>query len=143
VVGWLAVGLFWLVLTHRFHPTGALAIITTASLVSAYATASYVNHLSLVPRYYRRGHYGRYVAGLVVTMAILTALALAVIRTCYITTLGPDPDPNGVYVHYGIDFIGMAVHLLIAACVVWAVGKLSQPPQRDAKQLPPVGSPPE
>jgi hypothetical protein len=45
----------------------------------------------------------------------------------YFRTLGPDSDPNGVYVHFGIDFIGMAVHLLVAAGIVWAVGKIFKP----------------
>jgi hypothetical protein len=64
------------------------------------------------------------VAALVVTMAVLTAAALAVIRICYFAALGPDPDPNGLYVHYAIDFVGMAVHLLIAAGIVLVVGKI-------------------
>ena len=126
LVAWLAVGVFWLVATSRFHPTWGLAIIATSTLVFVYAAAAYINHLLLVPRYWRAGRYGKYVAALGMTMAALTAVGLAVIRTSYFMTLGPDPDPNGVYVHYGIDFIGMAFHLIAAAGVVWCVGMLSQ-----------------
>jgi hypothetical protein len=122
LVGWLAVWAFWLVVTAGFHPTRGLAVVTTTALVSAYAAAAYVNHLALVPRYWRARRYGRYAAALIIMMAVLTAAALAVIRTCYFVALGPDPDPNGVYVHYGIDFIGMAAHLLVAAGIVWMVG---------------------
>jgi hypothetical protein len=128
LVAWLAVGIFWLALTHSFHPTWALAVITTSALVVAYATAFYINHLLLIPKYWRSGHYGIYLAALVVTMAALTAAALAVIRTCYITALGPDPDPNGLYVHYAIDFVGMVVHLLFAVGIVWAVGRICRLP---------------
>jgi hypothetical protein len=115
LVGWLAVGIFWLVVTRGFHPTWELAVITTGSLISAYAAAAYVNHLVLLPRYWSSGRYGGYAAALVIVMAALTAAALAIIRTCYVRTQGPDPDPNGMYVHFGIDFFGMAVHLFVAA----------------------------
>jgi hypothetical protein len=32
--------------------------------------------------------------------------------------LGPDPDPNGLYIHYGIDFLGMVIHVFGAAGIV-------------------------
>ena len=35
-------------------------------------------------------------------------------RIAYLRTLGPDPDPNGVYVHFAIDFFGMAVPVAVA-----------------------------
>lgn len=130
MAGWLAVGVFWLIVTAGFHPTWGLALVTTAALVFAYAAASYVNHLALVPRYWRAGRYGRYAAALLITMAALTAAALAVVRASYVAALGPDPDPNGVYVHYGIDFLGMTFHLLVAAGVVWVVARLSRPRPR-------------
>ena len=50
-------------------------------------------------------------------MVIFTGLALTVIRISYFKTLGPDPDPNGVYVHFAIDFTGMVVHLAAAASI--------------------------
>ena len=62
---------------------------------------------------------------LLVTMAVFTGVALAVIRVSYSKLEGPDPDPNGLYIHYGIDFFGMVVHLLGAAGVVWAYGRWS------------------
>jgi len=37
---------------------------------------------------------------LTVYMLALTAAALAVIRVSYVKTLGPDPDPLGVYKHF-------------------------------------------
>jgi hypothetical protein len=126
LVAWLAVGVFWLIATRSFHPTWTLAIVTTGALVASYAAASYVNQLVLVPSYWHTGRYGSYAASLVAIMAFLTAVALAVIRTCYIMALGPDPDPNGLYVHYGIDFAGMVVHLLAAVGVVAMVTKFSR-----------------
>ncbi len=120
-VAWLLLGVFWFVITRNFHPTRALAVLTTTSLVVAYALAAYFNHLVLIPAYLQRGQWGRYVACLLATMVVLTALALAVIRISYFRIWGPDADPNGAYKHFGIDLFGMAVHLLLAAAVVWAL----------------------
>ncbi len=125
LVAWVGIALFWFITTRGFHPTRALAVVVTVSLVTAYAVASYVNHLVLVPRYWRAGRYARYATWLASMMALLTAAALAVLRTCYIAALGPDPDPYGLYINYAIDLFGMVVHLLIAAGIVWLVGKVS------------------
>lgn len=60
-------------------------------------------------------------------MLALTGVALAVLRTSYIVTLGPDPDPYGVSKHYAIDLFGMAVHVAGAATIVWAIRRFSPP----------------
>lgn len=36
-------------------------------------------------------------------MAVLTTLALTVIRISYFNTVGPDADANGAYKHFAID----------------------------------------
>lgn len=123
-VAWLGVGLFWLVATRNFHPTESLALITTGSLVMAYATAVYANHLLLIPACWRVGHYGAYAGGLLAVMALLTAAALAVIRVSYFRIWGPDADPYGAYKHYAIDFLGMGVHVLAAAGLVWLINRI-------------------
>jgi hypothetical protein len=120
---WAGVWVFWLALTRDFHPTFPLAVIVTTSLVTVYAVAAYVNHLVLVPRLWSAGHRWRYAVWLGITMAVLTAGALTVIRVSYLELWGPDADPNGVYKHYAIDLFGMAVHLIVAAVVVRAVGR--------------------
>ena len=117
---WLVVWAFWLFLTYKFHPTFSLALIVTSSLVCAYAAAAYCNHLVLVPRFWSRGNYLRYVAWLAMVMAIFTAFALAVIRVSYITVFGPDADPYGLYKHYAIDLFGMIAHVTAAALIVCA-----------------------
>lgn len=114
---WLAVGVFWLFATRWHHPTWPLALITTASLISAYAAASYVNQFLLVPGPWRQGRYARYWALLLVVMALLNAAALAVIRVSYHRAVGPDPDPHGTVRHYLIDLFGMVVHVSGAAMV--------------------------
>ena len=73
-----------------------------------------------MPLEVRTGRRGRYAAQLGATMVVLTATALAVIRSAYTATLGPDPDPNGAWKHFGIDLFGMAVHLVGAALVAAA-----------------------
>jgi hypothetical protein len=118
VAAWIVVWAFWLAVTHGFHPTFALALIVTTSLVAAYACAAYVNHLVLVPRYWHTGRYVTYAFVLLATMAVLTALALTIIRVSYFNAVGPDADPNGTYKHFAIDLVGMAVHLALAAAVV-------------------------
>jgi uncharacterized membrane protein len=120
VAAWGAVWAFWLAVTHGYHPTFTLAIVVTTSLVVAYASAAYVNHLVLVPRYWDTRRYATYGFALLTTMAVLTALALTIIRISYFNAVGPDADPNGTYKHFAIDFAGMAVHLALAATVVWA-----------------------
>jgi hypothetical protein len=118
LIAWLAVAAFWLVATRNHHPTWLLAVIVTASLIVAYASAAYVNHLVLIPRYAKTRHYGRYVLWLLATMAVFTGVALTIIRASYSALQGPDPDPYGAYIHYGIDFFGMVVHVVGAAAVV-------------------------
>jgi hypothetical protein len=125
VLAWLGVWLFWLVTTRGFHPTFTLAVIVTTSLIGVYAAAAYVNHLILIPRFWRTGHLGRYTAWLVVMMLLLTAAALSVIRMSYAQLWGLDPDKDGVYKHFAIDLFGMAVHLVAAAGVVWAFRRVA------------------
>lgn len=121
--GWMAVALFWLIATRSFHPSWTLAMIVTGSLIVAYSSASYLNHLILIPRYFRTRQYGRYSALLLAIMLTFTGAALAVIRVAYFRLHGPDPDPNGAIKHYFIDLFGMAVHLTAAALVAWAAGR--------------------
>jgi hypothetical protein len=127
LVAWLLVGVFWYIVTRNYHPTRMLAVIVTVSLVTTYAVACYINHLALIPCYAQRGRYGAYAVALLITMVVLTSLTLAVNRSSYILSLGSDPDPNGLYKHFGIDFFGMAAHLLVAAGVVWIVGRVVRP----------------
>jgi hypothetical protein len=121
VLAWIGVWFFWLVTTRGFHPTFTLAVIVTTSLIGVYAVAAYVNHLILIPRFWRTGQLGRYTAWLVVMMVLLTAAALSVIRESYAALWGLDPDKDGVYKHFAIDLFGMAVHLVAAAGIVWAL----------------------
>lgn len=119
-LAWVAVGLFWFAATRDFHPTDELAVTVTASLVAAFAVAVDVNHLVLIPRYWRARRYAAYSALLLAAMAAVTAVALAVIRVSYFRLHGPDADPYGVYKHFAIDLFGTAVHVAGAAAVVWA-----------------------
>lgn len=121
LIAWVGVWAFWLAVTRDFHPLPSLAVVVTTSLIVAYAAAAYINHLILIPRFWATGQRGRYAFWLTVTAAVLTAAALAVIRTAYFSWWGPDADPNGLYKHYAIDLFGMAVHLLAAAGVVAVV----------------------
>ena len=124
--GWLVAWGFWLSVTHRFHPTFALALIVTTSLIVAFASASYCNHLVLIPLFWASHRRWEYVRWLFVTMAMLTVIALAIIRSSYFNLFGPDSDPNGVYKHFAIDFFGMMVHVAVAALLVWTVRPLGR-----------------
>jgi hypothetical protein len=112
---WIALWSFWLLTTRWYHPTTFLAVVVTTTLMCAYATAIYVNKLVLIPRFWRGKHFALYPMWLLGMMAMLTAIALAVIRTTYFRALGPDPDPYGLYRHYAIDFVGMIAHVAGAA----------------------------
>jgi hypothetical protein len=119
LVVWLLVGLFWYFTTLRFHPHAHLARTVTISLVVAYATTVYVNHLLFIPRFWRANRWAAYWGSLLMTMVGLTMIAVAIIRVSYIHSLGPDPNPNGLYIHFAIDFAGMVGHVLAAAGIVW------------------------
>ena len=134
LLAWAGVWAFWLAVTHEFHPTFTLAVITTTSLVVAYASAAYINHLILLPKFRVSHRRIRYACFLAVTMIVLTGIALAVIRMAYAKTLKPDPDPNGLYKHFVIDLTGMAVHVGLAALVVGMVRR----PRRDNSCSKPV-----
>jgi hypothetical protein len=119
LIVWFAVGVFWYFATRNFHLTQRLAVIVTASLVSAYAAAVYINHLVLIPRFWRHRRWPAYWGTLLSVMIVLTSVALTVIRVSHIRALGPDPNPNGLYNHFAIDFMGMVAHVFVAAIVVW------------------------
>jgi hypothetical protein len=127
LVAWVGVWAFWFALTQDFHPTRTLAVIVTTCLIVAYAVAGYVNHLVLMPRFWVSGRRKRYLCWLAGTMVVFTSSALAVIRVSYTELWGPDADPNGAYKHFAIDLFGMAVHLGVAALVVWLVGHYVAP----------------
>jgi hypothetical protein len=124
LVAWVVVGVFWFVVTRGYHPAVELAVIVTVALMLASALAAYVNHLVLLPRYWKAGRRSRYAGALFGTVAILTAAALAVIRVSYFRMHGADADPYGAYKHYVIDFFGVSAHVAAAAGVVWAVRRL-------------------
>ena len=125
-LAWVGAWTFWMATTRRFHPSLLLAVIVTTALILAYAVAVYINHFALIPRYWRTGRRGGYLVRLVVVMVVLTAAALVVIRTSYLTLHGPDPDPYGVPRHFLIDLFGMAVHLAVAALIAWGVGRVGE-----------------
>jgi hypothetical protein len=129
LLAWAMVWAFWLTLTRSSHPLFSLALIVTTSLIIAYAAASYINHLVLIPRFWTKRNRLQYFAWLIAIMAVLTGLALFVIRIAYTTSLGPDTDPYGVYKHYAIDLIGMVVHILAAAGVVKVLRRFTKEPK--------------
>jgi hypothetical protein len=115
---WAVVAAFWLVTTRNYHATWSRAFVVTGSLMAAYATAVYVNHQVLVPRYWG-GRFGTYGLLLATTMSVFTAVALTVNLLEDIRKSGLDLNAFLVCKHYAIDFFGMAVHVVGAACVVW------------------------
>jgi hypothetical protein len=127
LLAWGGVGLFWFYATRSFHPTFSLAVIVTTSLDVAFACASYVNHLALVPIFWRTRRQFAYAALLLLVMAVFTGIALVIIRLSYFAQVGPNYSGaglNGFYVHFAIDFFGMTVHVAAAAIVVWVWRKV-------------------
>ncbi|MFN7930211.1 MAG: hypothetical protein U0Y68_20260 [Blastocatellia bacterium] len=117
VVGWFTVFFFWLFATRSFHPTLVLAVIVTTALIGAYACASYLQHLYLIPRYREHNKRQAYYVAMTGTMLGLTALALLIIRICYLYLFGPYPV-NYLVVDYALDLFGMLVHVTLAMWVV-------------------------
>jgi hypothetical protein len=137
-LGWAVTWAFWLSLTRSFHPTFFLAVIVTTSLVVVYACATYFNHWVLLPKFSMPGMQLQYWASLVSMMAFLTAVGLGVIRISYVSALGPDSDPNGLYKHYAIDFFGMVVHVGAAAVIArlmrWFQTRFKRSPSRSTER---------
>ncbi|MGE3640664.1 MAG: hypothetical protein AB7G28_19065 [Pirellulales bacterium] len=123
VVAWIGVWAFWLATTRSFHANWTLATIATTAMVVCFATAAYLNHLVLVPRFWRTRQYTAYVESLLLAMLGLTGVALAVIRLFYTVVFGPFPVKPW-YVDYGLDFTGMVVHVAAAAAIVWLFGHI-------------------
>lgn len=120
LIVWFMVWLFWLAMTHQFHPMLILAVIVTTCLVLAYAVESYLNQLLLIPKYWRAGRRWEYALWLSLSMTLLTAGALAAIRISYLKLWGADADPYGVYKHFAIDLFGMIVHVSVSNLAVQA-----------------------
>ena len=55
LVVWVIVGIVLVLRDAKFPSDMRLALTVTISLVAAYATAVYLNHLSLIPRFWQRG----------------------------------------------------------------------------------------
>ncbi len=132
-VAWLAVWGFWLITTRSFHPTLALALIVTTSLIVAYAAAATLNQVWLIPQLLGHGRTVRYGLALLATMAVLNGLALAAIRVSYFRLKGPDPDPHGTLRHFLIDFFGMAVHVCAATIMAWVLGRFRSKQDLDGR----------
>ena len=123
---WFSVWAFWLFATRGFHPTFPLALITTTSLILAYAGEYYLNQFFLVPKFFHKGSMAKYVCLLLASMASLTGLALLIIRMSYTEIIGPDPDHLGAPKHFAIDLFGMAVHLGAASLIQMAAKSFSE-----------------
>lgn len=91
---WTLVWAFWLVVTHKFHPTFVLAVIVPTSLIAAYAAAFSISQLVLVPRPLSKSHWSLYGFYLATTMLALTGAALFIIRMSYAKLWGLDADPQ-------------------------------------------------
>ena len=76
-----------------------------------------IHHLCLIPKYLRAGRTGAYLVYLILSMVVLTAIALAIIKVSYLYVFGPYPV-NYWYIDFAIDFFGMAVHLVLAMVAV-------------------------
>jgi len=121
VLLWFALLVFWTVFSTSYHPTILIDISATTLLLTFYAAIVYINYLVLLPRLRNGGKYFFYWSALLLSMIMLTFIVHALIRILY--SLQGDADQLGDYwQHYAIDLFGMAVHLLLAAAVVW-IGK--------------------
>lgn len=123
---WLLLLAFWIVFSIDYHPTLLIDVIVTSLLLVAYASAIYLNHLVLIPRFFRSHRYLQYSLGLFVYMAALTFLALFAIRATYFSLC--DPNQIGDYwQHYAIDLFGMMVHVAAAAFLLWIISRIKRP----------------
>lgn len=113
---WSVLWIFWFFVSGDHHPTALINAIVTTLLLATYAAGVYLNHLVLIPRLGARRPL--YWGALLLVMSVLTAAVVIAIQLVYDALLGPDPRRFGFWLNFGLDFFGLALHLLLAFLLV-------------------------
>jgi hypothetical protein len=122
IILWAAIFAFWLFISRAYHPTLLIAVSATGVLVAVSVAAVYLNHLVLLPRYAKHRSLGRYLAQLIITIALPGILAVLMIQVIYDYLWGPDPNRFGFWQNVAYEIIFISIHVIIAMVVI----KISQ-----------------
>jgi hypothetical protein len=128
---WSGVFIFWLFVTRQHHPTWLVAALATATLVSAFALAVYVNSLLLWPKYAKRRLWLTYLLTLLLTVAVIDFVAVLLIQFIYDWLWGTDAGRYSFLFNMASDGAGIIVHVIAAMVVMWIATYLrrNRPPQ--------------
>jgi len=124
VLLWAAIFGFWLFISRAYHPTLLIAILATAVLVAVSATAVYLNHLVLLPKYAEHRSFARYIIQLVAAVTLPGLLAVLIIQAIYDYLWGPDPNRFGFWQNLAYEIIFISIHVIIAMAAIRLSKKL-------------------
>ena len=133
IVGWFGLWLFWFVVSRHNHPTLVLDAIATAVLVSAVALAVYANHFWLRPRLWRAKRFTEYALAMLVALGVLALGCVLLIQQVYDLLWGPDPRRFGFWANLGLDFSGLAIHVLAITACTWIFRRVTG--RRDPSEI--------
>jgi hypothetical protein len=111
---WIALYLFWFLISRDHHPTLLIDALATGVLVAVTAACVYINSLVLRPRFAAHRRWWQYAAELLAIVIVADVVAVLAIQWIYDTLWGPDPLRYGFLTNvlYEAGFIG--VHLVMA-----------------------------
>jgi hypothetical protein len=118
IILWTVIFAFWLFVSRAYHPTLLIAVSATGVLVAVSATAVYLNHLVLLPRYAKHHSLARYFAQLIIAIALPAILAVLMIQVIYDYLWGPDPNRFGFWQNVAYEIIFISIHVIIAMVVI-------------------------
>jgi hypothetical protein len=118
-LAWFALWGFWAAASRHNHPDLRIDAIATALLVATFAAAVYANHLWLIPRLWRTRRIAAYAAALLSVMVSLALACVVAIRLAYDLLWGPDPRRFGFWANFGMELVGVAMHVAAVAVGVW------------------------
>ena len=127
LLGWITLASLAMVLVRAHHPTLLINALATSLLFASFAAAVYINHLLLIPRLLNEDRRAAYVLALLLTMVGVTLAAVFSIQFVYDFLWGPDPLRYGFWFNFASDFMGMLLHVVGAAVLVWVAKRRLAP----------------
>ena len=121
VLLWFVLWTFFTIAARKFHPTIVVAASATGCLELGSSSAVYLNELLLVPKLFVVRRFFSYAAVLFLSVAVITIAVVVLIHLLYDILWRPDMRRFGFWTNVESDFGWIAVHLVLAACLlrVW------------------------
>jgi hypothetical protein len=137
-LAWVALWGFWVVVSRHNHPSLVLNAVASALLVATFAGTVHLNQLRLIPRLWDARRFTVYGGALLLAMGGLALACTAAIHIVYDLLWGPDPARFGFWTNFGMEFVLIAIHVLVASASIWLIGWISRKPGCDDRAPGPV-----